>query len=130
LFDEGEGPIISNALVEHANKYLHEWGLKIHDAHSGIGTNVLSQSDHLKLRNHVFSTSNNIRMDFNVSWTTCTATFVRQDTLQKRYICDLQADDANGPSEEVPNSTILSIVIQPGRCKEENKHTAQAAVGN
>ena len=106
--------VVQNAINKHATQYLIEYSIRNHDAHEGLPTNVLSNEDHLRALKHVFATNPTTWSDFAMLFTGCHATFIRQDTMRKLFLCHLRADIAHGPAAaSSSNQTILSLIMEP-----------------
>ena len=112
---------VQKAINHHATKYLMTYLICNHDAHECLPTDVLSNADHLKALQHTFSSNPKAWLDFSLSFTGCHATYIRQDTLQKLFLCHLRADRAHGPPGCSPNNeTILSLVFEAGTRKDDS----------
>jgi hypothetical protein len=73
---------VQQGINRHATKYLLSYATGNHDAHAGLGTDVLTNEDHLKALQCVFGDNGTAAYkDFACSWTGCMSTFVRQDTI-------------------------------------------------
>ena len=120
LIREGFNCEVDKALDKQAHKFAREYILKTHDAHDNVPTDVLSLSDHLKVIDYVLSNSLLCYKNFGMSWTCCNSTFLRLDSLCAMRLCDLRADHAHGPVTEGPNSTILSMILQPYQHKDQS----------
>ena len=112
--------VVQDAINKHATQYLLLYSIRNHDAHAGLPTNVLSDDDHLRALRQCFSTNPLNWQDFALSFTGCHATYIRQDTMRKLFLCHLRADEAHGPPGcTSTNQTILSLVLEPGMRKDD-----------
>ena len=125
----GDGPqfIVDSEKVQaginrHTTKYLLAYATGNHDAHAGLGTDVLTNEDHLRALKFVFKEKGTAAYkDFALSWTGCMATYTRQDTIRKLFLCHLRADEAHGPPGANPNNqTILTLILEPGSRKDDS----------
>jgi hypothetical protein len=122
---------VQKAINQHATRYLMTYSVRNHDAHEGLPTDVLSNADHLKALQHVATTNPGTWLDFSLSFTGCHATYIRQDTLRKLFLCHLRADRAHGPLGCSPNNqTILSLVLEAGTRKDDSAKNQANQPGN
>jgi hypothetical protein len=126
-----DNKIVQKAINQHATTYLIQYSLRNHDAHEGLPTDVLSNADHLKALQHVAQVNPSTWLDFSLSFTGCHATYIRQDTLRKLFLCHLRADRSHGPPGCSPNNqTILSLVLEPGTRKDDSAENRANQPGN
>jgi hypothetical protein len=122
---------VQKSLNKHATKFLLEYSLRNHDAHEGLPTDVLSNADHLKVLQFVAQNNPMTWIDFSVSFTSCHATYIRQDTLRKLFLCHLRADVAHGPPGcSTNNQTILCFILEPGTRKDDSAENRANQPGN
>lgn len=91
------------------------------EPHHNLPTDVLGDAEHEKVLHQIFSRFANW-MDLSLSWTACTSTYVRGQSLRKAKLMDLRLDSSHkrGGSGD---SRIVSLVLRGGTQKNKKDKT-------
>lgn len=90
-----DSPIVKKALETHARLYVARMRATVEDPHANLPTNVLSEEDCLKVIRLAIISSN--WKDMCLTWTTCTQTFLRNDSIRKLHMRHVRCNSTHGP---------------------------------
>jgi Centromere DNA-binding protein complex CBF3 subunit, domain 2 len=96
VFKVGESDMVKKALETHKRLYMVRMTATVEDPHADLPTNVLSEEECLKVLRLAVSTSN--WKDMTLTWTTCTQTFLRNDSIRKLHMRHLRCNSTHGPA--------------------------------
>ena len=96
LFQVGDSPSVKKALETHTRLYVQRIKGNVDDPHADLPTNVLSEDDCLKILRIAIENPN--WKDMCLTWTTCTQTFLRNDSMRKLHMRHLRCNSTHGPA--------------------------------
>jgi Centromere DNA-binding protein complex CBF3 subunit, domain 2 len=96
VFVVKQSDIVKKALETHTRLYVQRIMNTPEDPHADLPTNVLSEEDCLKILRLAVSCAN--WKDMTLTWTTCTQTFLRNDSMRKLHMRHLRCNSTHGPA--------------------------------
>jgi hypothetical protein len=130
--DNGSTGHVFQALQAQTQRYALRMLLQNNvDAHANLPTHSLEEEEFERAIDFVMANNKPYASDFVLSWTACTSTFARNDSLRKFNLEDVCTDKCHGPLFDRDNPVhamdkwMLSFILQPMLHKDDEGRRQQ-----